>query len=161
MPGSLEGRTAIVTGPTSGIGKETARGFARLGAHVVLACRDATKGAAVRDEIAADTQDSHLEVMTIDLALPDSIRAFAAAFQRSHRRLDVLVNNAGVLSVRRRLTATGLETHFAVHVLGPVLLTNLLLPTLKASAPSRVINVGLATHYRGHVEFDNLQGERR
>lgn len=161
MPGNLEGRVCVVTGPTSGIGKETARGLARLGAHVVLACRDPAKGAVVRDEIAADTGNTNLEIRPIDLAVPESIRAFAADFQKAHRRIDVLINNAGVLSFRRRLTPQGVETHFAVHVLGPFLLTNLLLPTLKASAPSRIINVGSATHYSGHVDFDNLQGERR
>ncbi len=161
MPSRLEGRVCIVTGPTSGIGKETARGLARLGAHVVLACRDTAKGAAVREEIVAETRDASLEVERVDLAVPDSIRGFAAEFQSGHPRLDVLINNAGVLSFRRRLTPQGIEAQFAVNVLGPFLLTNLLLPRLKASAPSRVINVGSATHYSGHVEFDNLQGERR
>lgn len=161
MSGRLEGRVCLITGPTSGIGKETARGLARLGARVVLACRDAVKGAEVREEIAAETRGASLEVQQVDLAVPDSIRGFAAEFQRTHPRLDVLINNAGVLSFRRRLTPQGIETQFAVNVLGPYLLTNLLLPTLRASAPSRVINVGSATHYSGRVEFDNLQGERR
>ncbi len=161
MTGTLEGRVCIVTGPTSGIGRETARGLARLGARVVLACRDPVRGAAVRGEIVADTGNPGLEVEAIDLALPESIHQFAEAFRASHPRLDVLINNAGVLSFRRRLTTQGIESHFAVNVLGPFLLTNDLLPTLKASAPSRVINVGSATHFQGHVEFDNLQGERR
>ncbi len=160
MAGSLEGRVCIVTGPTSGIGKETARGLARSGAHVVLACRDAGKGAAVREEIAADTGNSDLEVLIVDLSVAASIRSSAATFQRAHPRLDVLINNAGVLSWRRRLTKEGLELQFAVNVLAPFLLTNLLLPGLRAAAPSRVVNVGSATHYSGHVDFDNLQGER-
>jgi NAD(P)-dependent dehydrogenase (short-subunit alcohol dehydrogenase family) len=159
MVGSLEGRVCVVTGPTSGIGKETAWGLARIGARVVLACRDPAKGAAVRDAIAADTGNANLEVRVVDLASPRSIQRFAAEFAATHPRLDVLINNAGLLSFRHRLTPEGLETHFAVHVLGPFLLTNLLLPALKASAPSRVINVGSATHYNGHVDFDNLQGE--
>ncbi len=128
---------------------------------MVLACRDAAKGAAVREEIAADTGNANLEVRTVDLGVPASIRAFAEEYTKAHDHLDVLVNNAGVLSFRRRLTPEGLETHFAVNVLGPFLLTNLLLPVLRASAPSRVINVGSATHFSGHVDFDNLQGERR
>ncbi len=161
MANGLQDRVCIVTGPTSGIGKETARGLARLGARVTLACRDAARGAAVRDEIARDTGNDHLEVRRIDLADPDSIRAFAVEFLATHARLDVLINNAGVLSFRRRLTPQGLERHFAVHVLGPFLLTNRLVPLLRASAPSRVINVGSATHYNGHVDLENLQGERR
>jgi len=160
MSSSLEGRVCVVTGPTSGIGRETARVLARLGAHVVLSCRDVGKGAEVRDEIAAETGNRGLEVAKIDLADLGSIRAFAEDFRATHPRLDVLINNAGVLSFRRRLTPQGLETHFAVHVLGPFLLTELLLPTLKASAPSRVVNVGSATHFSGHVDLDNLQGEK-
>lgn len=160
MPGSMEGRVCVVTGPTSGIGKETARGLARLGARVVLACRDVAKGAAVREDIAADTGNPDLEVLPVDLSVPASIRSFAAACHHAHPRLDVLVNNAGVLSWRRRLTQDGVELQFAVNVLAPFLLTNLLLPGLRAAAPSRVINVGSATHYSGHVDFDNLQGER-
>ena len=161
MVGSLEGRLCVVTGPTSGIGKETARGLARLGARLVLACRDPAKGAAVREEIQADTRNAGLEVRAVDLAVPESIRRFAADFRSAHPRLDVLINNAGILSFRRRLTPQGLESQFAVNVLGPFLLTNLLLDPLKAGAPSRVVNVGSATHYSGEVEFDNLQGERR
>ncbi len=157
---SVRNRVCIVTGPTSGIGKETARGLARLGAHVVLACRDTAKGAAVRDEIAEEIRDAPLEIAAIDLADLESIRAFVARFQAAHPRLDVLINNAGVLAFRRRLTSQGVELHFAVHVLGPFLLTKLLLPVLRASAPSRVVNVGSATHVSGRVDFDNLQGER-
>ena len=96
----------------------------------------------------------------MELADPASIRSFAADFLATGCRLDVLVNNAGILSFRRTLTASGLESTFAVNVLAPFLLTKLLLPTLKASAPSRVVNVGSATHHGGHVDFDNLQGER-
>ncbi len=160
MATSLEGRVCVVTGPTSGIGKETAHGLARLGAQLVLACRDVAKGDAVRQEINAESGNSRVEVRKIDLADPVSIRAFAEDFQATHTRLDVLVNNAGVLSFGRRLTPAGVESHFSVNVLAPFLLTNLLLPVLKASAPSRVINVGSATHFNGHVDFTNLQGER-
>jgi len=160
MPANLEGHVCIVTGPTSGIGKQTALELARLGAQVVLACRDAGKGEAVRDEIVSGTRTSRTEVMQIDLADPASVRTFAANFLATHSRLDVLINNAGILAFRRRLTPGGVETTFAVNVLGPFLLTALLLPLLKSSAPSRIINVGSATHSSGRVEFDNLQGER-
>ncbi len=127
---------------------------------MVLACRDVTKGAAVREEIAGDTGNHNLDVRRVDLADPASIRSFAADFRATGSRPDVLVNNAGILSFRRTLTPGGLETTFAVNVLAPFLLTELLLPVLEASAPSRVVNVGSATHYRGRVDFDNLQGER-
>jgi len=160
MATSLEGRVCVVTGPTSGIGRETAHGLARLGAQLVLACRDVAKGEVVRQEIMAESGNPRVEVRKIDLADPPSIRAFAEAFQATHARLDILVNNAGVLSFRRRLTPAGVESHFSVNVLAPFLLTNLLLPVLKASAPSRIINVGSATHFNGQVDFTNLQGER-
>ncbi len=160
MAASLEGHVCIVTGPTSGIGRETARGLARLGGTVVLACRNMEKGAAVRDAISAETGNPHLEISRIDLENPPSIRAFATEFQARHNRLDILINNAGVLSFRRQTTDGGVERHFAVHVLGPFLLTSLLLPVLRASAPSRVINIGSATHWNGRIDFGNLQGER-
>ncbi len=160
MGARMEGRVCVVTGPTSGIGRETALGLARLGARVVLACRNQERGAAVRDEIAAQTGNQELEVLHIDLEDQTSIRAFAAGFQAKHSRLHVLINNAGVLAFRRRVTGDGVERHFAVNVLGPFLLTNHLLPILKASAPARIINVGSATHWNGHVDFGNLQGER-
>ncbi len=160
MATSLQGRVCIVTGATSGIGRETALGLARLGTRVVLACRDPTKGDAVRQRIVTESGNVGVEAMEVDLADPSSIRAFARDFQATHDRLDVLVNNAGILSFRRRVTSAGMESHFSVNVLAPFLLTNLLLPLLKASAPSRIINVGSATHFNGHVDFDNLQGER-
>lgn len=160
MAANLEGRVCIVTGPTSGIGKETARGLARMGASVILACRDMEKGEVVRREIAADAGNSRLEVAKLDLADQSSIRAFAADFQKTHLRLHVLINNAGISALKRRLTPDGVESQFAVNVLGPFLLTNLLLGTLKDSAPARIINVGSAAHAGGHVDFDNLQGER-
>jgi NAD(P)-dependent dehydrogenase (short-subunit alcohol dehydrogenase family) len=128
---------------------------------VVLACRDEAKGLSLREEILADGGSSGVEVAKVDLSDPASIRAFAEGFRATHDRLDVLINNAGILAFRHRLTPAGLESQFSVNVLGPFLLTNLLLPVLKVSAPSRVINVGSATHFSGHVEFDNLQGERR
>lgn len=161
MATPLEGRVCIVTGPTSGIGKQTALELARAGAHVILACRNPAKGEAARTEILSRTGSANTEVLPVDLSEPESIRSFATRFQGAHRRLDVLINNAGVLSFRRRVDASGVEYTFAVNVLGPFLLTNLLLPLLQASAPSRVINVGSATHFSGRVEFDNLQGERK
>jgi NAD(P)-dependent dehydrogenase (short-subunit alcohol dehydrogenase family) len=160
MQGTLSGRVCIVTGPTSGIGKETAKGLARLGARVVLACRDEAKGTVLRNEMVANGGRPAVEVEKIDLADPVSIRAFAARFQETHNRLDVLINNAGILAFHRSTTPGGIESQFSVNVLGPFLLTNLLLPLLKTSAPSRIINVGSATHYSGRVAFDNLQGER-
>ncbi len=160
MAGEMEGRVCIVTGPTSGIGKETARGLARMGATVILACRDVMKGQSTRQELVASTGDARFEILKVDLASLASIRTFAAEFRATHPRLHVLINNAGIYAFRRRLTPDGFESQFAVNVLAPFLLTNLLLDPLKAGAPSRVINVGSRAHFGGHLDFDNLQGER-
>lgn len=160
MQGGMEGRVCVVTGPTSGIGRATALGLARRGARVILACRDAEKGQAVRGAIASATGNDRLEVARIDLEDRASIRAFAVEVLSQHPRIHVLVNNAGVLSFRRVVANGGVERHFAIHVLGPFLLTNLLLPAVEAAVPARIINVGSATHWTGRVDFDNLQGER-
>jgi NAD(P)-dependent dehydrogenase (short-subunit alcohol dehydrogenase family) len=155
------GKIAIVTGSNTGIGKETARGLAKLGATVILACRDMTKAQAARDDIARTTGRDDVKAMALDLGSKASIRAFVAQFKASYDRLDVLVNNAGVWSNARRTTADGFESTFGVNHLGTFLLTNELLPLLRASAPSRVVVLSSALHYRGHMDWDDLQFERR
>jgi len=157
----MAGRLCIVTGPTSGIGTEIARGLARQGATVVLACRNADKGAAVRDALSQETGNPDLTVASLDLARIASIREFAARFRERRSALHVLVNNAGLYVRDRRLTPDGLEMQLMVNALGPFLLTNLLEGPLRAGVPSRVVNIASNAHYGGHVDFGNLQGERR
>lgn len=156
----VTGRVCIVTGPTSGIGKEIALELARQGASVVLACRDPSKGEATRREIEAATGSQRLAVMPLDLASLSSVREFARDFLAAYPELHLLVNNAGIMNWRRELTADGLEAQFQVNYLAPFLLTQLLLDRLRASAPSRIVNVASHAHYGGRIEFDNLQGER-
>jgi len=158
--GALAGRVAIVTGPTSGIGTEIARGLARQGGSVVLACRNPEKGAAVREDLIRTTGNVHMSVETVDLASLVSIRDFARRFRESHRALHVLVNNAGIFLRHRHATADGMENVFMVNVLAPSLLTNLLLEPLRAGAPSRVVNVSSAAHRGGRVDFEDLQREK-
>lgn len=138
---ALHDRTAVVTGASAGIGKEIARDLARMGATVVLACRSAERGEAARHEIAVTTGSTRLEVMTVDVSSRASIRRFAEALGSRHPRLQVLVNNAGIWSQKRRESADGVELTWATNVLGCFLTTELLLGLLRAGAPSRIVNV--------------------
>jgi NAD(P)-dependent dehydrogenase (short-subunit alcohol dehydrogenase family) len=157
----MAGKVAIVTGANTGIGKETARGLAASGATVVLAVRDVAKGAAARDDIVRTTGNDRVSLMPLDLGDAASIRSFAADFRQSHRRLDVLVNNAGVTLRDRTTTKDGFETTFGVNHLGTAALTLKLLDLLKQSAPSRVVVLSSDLHYRGQMAWDDLQFEER
>lgn len=156
----MKGKICIVTGGSSGIGKATVEGLARQGATLVVACRDLDKGRAAVADIAAKVPGAELHVMRLDLASLKSVREFAKAFTDKYPRLDVLIENAGVLTRKRELTADGFEMDFGVNHLGHFLLTELLLPTLEASAPSRIVVVASAVHKGAKLEFDNLQGEK-
>jgi NAD(P)-dependent dehydrogenase (short-subunit alcohol dehydrogenase family) len=155
----VKGRICILTGGNSGIGKATVAGLAQLGATVVMACRDADRGKAAK-EIAEKTGSQSLHVMQLDLASLESVRAFAAAFAANFSRLDVLVANAGVMTRKRELTADGLEMNFGVNHVGHFLLTELLLPLLKASAASRIVVVSSNMHLSGRIDFDDLAMEK-
>ncbi|HYU07116.1 MAG TPA: SDR family oxidoreductase [Thermoplasmata archaeon] len=160
-PPAFADRVWIVTGANSGIGKATALGLARLDGTVVLACRNAERGEAAREEITRATGNEKISVMIVDMASQTSIRSFADEFRRTPDRLDALVNNAGIFRRHRHVTPDGLEETFAVNYLGGFLLTHLLLDLLKASAPSRVVNVSSSAHEGGRIHFDDLQGEAR
>lgn len=157
----LEDRVWIVTGANSGIGRATAEGLARLGGTVILACRDAARGEAAQREIVAAAHNPKVTLMPVDLASQASIQAFADEFTQDYRRLDGLVNNGGVFTYERKVTPDGLETQFAVNYLSGFLLSHLLLDTLIASAPSRIVNVSSSAHRGGTIDFDDLQGEKR
>jgi NAD(P)-dependent dehydrogenase (short-subunit alcohol dehydrogenase family) len=155
----MQGKVCLVTGATSGIGKATALGLARLGATVVLVGRDPDIGKAARDEIAQHSGNAATDILLADLASQASIRQLAETFQQRYDRLDVLVNNAGISPIRRQVTVDGIELTFAVNVLAPFLLTNLLLDRLTASAPARVVNV--ASTAQSPLNFADIQNERR
>jgi NAD(P)-dependent dehydrogenase (short-subunit alcohol dehydrogenase family) len=161
MVDSMNGKTVLVTGANSGIGKVTALELARARAQVVMLCRNKEKGEAARREIIDDTGHQAVELMIADLASVASIREFAAEFKRTHNRLHVLVNNAGLFVPVRRLTVDGFESTFAINHLGEFLLTDLLLDLLRASAPARIVNVSSRAHFRTGIDFDDLQGERK
>ncbi len=156
----MKGKVCIVTGANAGIGRETAIGLARLGARVVMICRDKTKGELAADEVKQLSGNSNVEVIAADLSSQSATRAAAAEFLRYHDRLDVLVNNAGAYIKRRAVSTDGFEMQLAVNHLAPFLLTNLLLPALKKSAPARVVTVSSEGHRFAWLKFDNLQGER-
>jgi retinol dehydrogenase-14 len=156
----MTGKVAMVTGANSGIGLVTARALADRGATVVLVCRDRERGEAALTEIKARSGNNAVELMLCDLASQKSIREFAEEFKRTHHRLDVLVNNAGVYIRNRTLVEGNLETTFAVNHLAYFLLTNLLLDVITRSAPARIVNVASGAHTYGRIDFDNLQGEK-
>jgi NAD(P)-dependent dehydrogenase (short-subunit alcohol dehydrogenase family) len=148
------GRLAVVTGANSGIGLVAARELARAGARVVLACRNTGKG-----EDAARTISGETEVRELDLAELSSVRAFAESFEEP--RLDLLINNAGVMAPPRRVTKDGYESQFATNHLGHFALTGLLLGRLLAAPEPRVVTLSSGAHRIGSIHFDDLQGERR
>ena len=149
-------KVCIVTGSNSGIGKETATALAEMDAAVVIAVRNQERGEKARSEIINKTGNRMTDLMICDLASLASIRSFAKEFTDKYDGLDVLVNNAGAVFNSRRTTADGFESSFAVDYLGPFLLTHELLPMLKASAPSRVINLSSGLYKSGKTDFDDL-----
>ena len=159
MP-NLQGRTAIVSGANSGLGLETTRALAAKGAHVIMACRDLAKGQAVQAQIATSLPTASLELAQLDLAALTSVRDFAAGFQQSHERLDLLFNNAGIMAIPRGETADGFETQFGTNHLGHFALTGLLLPTLLATPDSRVITTTSMARSAGRIKLDDLQRQR-
>jgi len=155
-------RTFIVTGATGTIGKEIVKGIARTGAQVVLACRRLDVGEITASEIAkeADIPREKLKVMQVDLSVQSSIKQFADAFKAEHTHLHGLVNNAALNQPGgKKLSEDGIELTWATNVMSYFLLTNLLLDTLKASAPSRIVNV--ASNYAGDLDLNDVQLERR
>jgi NAD(P)-dependent dehydrogenase (short-subunit alcohol dehydrogenase family) len=155
----LSGRVALVTGANSGMGKETARELARMGADVILACRSRQRGELARREIVDSTAASAVTVMDVDLSSLASVRAFAATLQERFATLDVLVNNAAASLPAREVTPEGFERHWATNVLGPYLLTTLLGPALRASGHGRIVSV--STRAAGGLNLSDTQYERR
>lgn len=158
---SMQGKRVIVTGPTSGVGKEIAIQLAELGAEVVLAARNIQKATEVAAQISRRTGSNNAVVMEIDTSNQESIRRFAREFRNQYNRLDVLINNAGGNrgTLPKVNSADGIELTFATNVLGYFLLTQELIDVLKKSPPSRIINV--ASQFASDLDLDDLQFERR
>ena len=160
MKDNMIGKICLVTGGTNGIGKATAQALAQMGATVVIVGRDAQKAAQVSKEIQAATGNQNVDWLLADLSSQQDIRRLAAEFKSKYSQLHVLINNAGGTFMTRQLSVDGIEMTFALNHLAYFLLTNLLLDTIKASAPARIISVSSDAHSGGKIEFDNLQGER-
>jgi retinol dehydrogenase 14 len=160
-PASMSGKICIVTGANSGIGRETALGLAQMGARVVMVCRNAEKGKAALEEIRRESGSSQVDLLIADMSSQASVRALAEQIQQKYPRLDVLVNNAGGAVRARTLSADGIEMTLATNHLGAALLTLLLLDLLKASAPSRIINVSSSEAQAARLDTNDLQFERR
>ncbi len=151
---------ALVTGGTSGIGKATATALAALGADVVVVGRNRERGEQAAAEIRAQT-GGRVDLALSDLASQAEVRALAEGFRRRYDRLDVLVNNAGLVQSTRTESPDGIETTFAINHLAPFLLTNLLLDVLKESAPSRIVTVSSEAERWGNLDFEDLQSRKK
>ena len=158
---TLRGKVCLITGATSGIGAETARALAARGATTVVVGRNAEKGAATARQISAETGNPEVACLTADLASQVQIRQLAGQFLQRYSRLDVLVNNAGAMLTQRQESPEGIEMTLALNHLGPFLLTQLLLETLKASAPARIVNVASGFHALATLDWQDLQSRRR
>jgi NAD(P)-dependent dehydrogenase (short-subunit alcohol dehydrogenase family) len=154
---SMDGKVVLLTGATSGLGLAAAEGFARLGATIWLPVRSEQRGERACAQIVARSPDSDVRVGLCDLSDLESVRRFAKRLGGETGRLDVLVNNAGTLTSERTLSVDGIELTFATNVLGPFLLTNLLLPLLEKSAPARIINVSSGGMYTQRIHLADLQ----
>jgi retinol dehydrogenase-12 len=157
----IKGKVCLVTGATLGIGRSTALGLARSGAKLVIAGRDPARTRETVDWLRRESGSSSVESLVADLSSQSEVRRLASEFKDRYSRLDVLVNNAGGVFAERRLTVDGFEHTWALNHLGYFTLTLALLDVLKASAPARIVNVASDAHFRGHIDFDDLQSEKK
>ncbi|XP_063044883.1 retinol dehydrogenase 12-like [Engraulis encrasicolus] len=155
----LDGKTVLITGANTGLGKETAVDLASRGARVILACRDMGRGGRAAEEIRKRSGNGNVLLKQLDLASLESVRRLATDVLATEERLDILINNAGVICPKRQ-TEDGFEMQFGVNHLGHFLLTNRLLPILKKSTPSRVVNVSSLAHEKGKINFDDINQEK-
>lgn len=156
---SAANKVIIITGANTGLGKEAARLLAIKNATVVMACRDMVKCEKSRVELALMSRNKRLYCRKCDLSSQESIREFANKFQKEFNRLDVLINNAGVMRCSKSSTKEGIETHLGVNHMGHFLLTNLLLDSLKKSAPSRIVNVTTLKHGSSRINKVDLNSD--
>ena len=156
----MEGRICLITGATSGIGKETALALAKTRATIVFTARDIKKGVEIRDQFRILSKNEMVEVLECDLSSLQSVRDCCDRFRSKYDRLHVLINNAGTWEKTRKLSKDGIENTFAVNHLAPFLMTNLLLNIMKKSIPARIISVSSGLH-GGTIDFDDVEFARR
>jgi NAD(P)-dependent dehydrogenase (short-subunit alcohol dehydrogenase family) len=155
------GRTALITGANSGLGLRTATRLAQAGATVIMACRNPDKATTALDEVQQAAPDATVSTLPLDLASLVSVREAAERVLAEHDRLDLLINNAGVMAIPRSSTVDGFETQFATNHLGHFALTARLIDLVMTSPHSRVVNVSSTAHKMGRMRFDDLMGEQR
>ncbi|XP_014785262.1 retinol dehydrogenase 11 [Octopus bimaculoides] len=153
----LTGKTVIVTGGNTGLGYITARELASRNARVILACRNAEKAETAVEKIISETGKKNIVSKKLDVSSLKSVREFAEQFLKEESRLDILINNAGIITNDSKLTEDGLQVTYATNHFGPFLLTNLLLERLKASTPSRVVTLSSYGHHFGKIHFENFK----
>ena len=156
----INGKFCLVTGASSGIGLATAWQLARMGASVVMTARDFDRGKAALDKVVAKSGSENVHLMMADFASLDQVRSLAEDYITHYPALHVLINNAAIIPPERQVSEDGYEMQFTVNHLAPFLLTNLLLPLMKTSAPARIINVASMVHSWGEIDFYDLQSER-
>ena len=157
----LDGKTVIITGANTGIGLETAVDLAKRNARVILACRSVERGETAAVEVRKRSGNDNVVFVQLDLASLDSVRKFAAKILEEEPHIDILINNAGVMAIpKRMLTQDGFEMQFGTNHLGHFLLTNLLLDRIKEAPSARIVNVSSKAHIRGNLDFDNLNSEK-
>lgn len=157
----MQGRVVLITGATSGIGRELAYALALQGARLVLACRKLEQAQALCAELIRESGNPQIAVLALDLGSLRSVRQCAAEFLDRYAQLDVLINNAGTFCLQRQETEDGFERTLGVNYLGPFLLTNCLVPLLSTTAGARIVNVGSAAYRYGRLELADLQMNRR
>lgn len=157
---SQKGRVIIVTGANAGLGYETTLALALKGARVIMACRNISKARKAREALRKEVPEAELDIMELDLSSLQSVRNMAAEFQAGYERLDVLINNAGVMMPPYTRTEEGFELQFVSNYLGHFLLTGLMLPNLLKTPASRIVSLSSIIHKRGQINFEDLQGEK-
>jgi NAD(P)-dependent dehydrogenase (short-subunit alcohol dehydrogenase family) len=158
---SQKGKVALVTGANSGLGFYTAKGLAAKGAEVIMACRSLDKGEAALNKIKTEMPEASLVLKRLDLADLKSVHQFAEEVKAAYNRLDLLINNAGLMAIPYRKTADGFEMQFGVNHLGHFALTGLLIDLVKKTPGSRIVNVSSNAHYMGEIRFEDLHWEKR
>jgi NAD(P)-dependent dehydrogenase (short-subunit alcohol dehydrogenase family) len=156
---NLDNKICIVTGANSGVGKVTALELAKMGAEVIMVCRNQKKGEEALAEILMKSKSNKVKLMLCDFSSQKSIREFTDKFKSQYDKLHILVNNAGLIISERHLTEDGIESTFAINHLGYFLTTHLLLDLLKSSAPARIVNVSSEGHRIGHINFNDINYE--
>lgn len=158
---NLKKKVCIVTGSSSGIGKQTALELAKRGATVILICRNRSKGEQAQKYIIDESNNKNVDLIIADLSSLSDVKEAATTFKNKYNQLHILINNAGGVNAQNNITSEGIEYTFATNYLGPLLLTELLIDLLKSSAPSRIINVSSAAHVGGTINFDDLNNEKK